>query len=608
MSYDRSYITGKASILTVFLGVGILLIGLLVELPHSDKVARANVATTSVTVLNTPPTWIVKAQEAIGSSTSTPTNSGSAITWNASANDSSGDNYYLLICKNYASPTPVNNGAPTCNGGNSNLWAVSGQTASNATATVSTTTTEGFAESINLYGYICDHNSSSACNVLTWPGNGTTSSPFVVNHRPTFTVFTDDSPRDPGGTVTWYSTSSDSDVFGGADQVMLFVCKLADFTGTACGAGGTWASSTFSAADPSVTYTLPNPMQDQATSSFGYVVDRHGGHAALGAPQGTDSRFYINNMTPTIAAASISLLNTDGSTNPLSLTNPAGQTTGFITRFTVTDQNGCVNASTTNEIASSYPNVYRSGITSAGCNQSSEYNENNCYPGLVSTSVWNYTCTASSTTCLGTSDSDQVIDCTFPLWYVAQSTDGTGLAQDPPNWAQNWITSALSIDDNGASTTLVDGLTGRELNSFLAYNVSTTSISYGALQPGQSVDPISKVTDLQAVGNVGLDQTLYGSDMCPTYPTCSGLNTSTILIAGGYQKYATSSLSIGSANTLLANPGATQAIHVLKSTSSTTPASKDTYWGITVPGTITLSGDYIGVNTLIGITAPSASW
>lgn len=604
MSYDRSTITGKATILTTLLGVFVLFLGLVVELPHSNKVARADSATTSVTVLNTPPTWTIDAQETPESSTSSPTNSGSAVTWTAVANDSSNDDYYLLICKTVATPTANANAAPTCSGGISNLWAVSARTASNATATVATTTTEGFAESNVWAAYICDHNVSSACNSTVKQGSGSGASPFNVNHRPTFTVFSVSSSISPGGTVSWSSTSSDSDVVTSNDTVQLFVCRANDFTGSACGAGGTWCQSGASSTDPYCQYTTANPYPDAYYAAYGYIIDNHG-HAASAGAQGSQQRMTVNNAAPSITAASISLLDTDD-TGPLTLTSPGGQTSGFEVRYTVTDQNSCQTASSTSEVTSGYVNVYRSGVTSNGCDQSSEYNANNCYPGLATTTLWALSCTASSTSCLGNTDSDVIWSCTFPLWYLAESTDGTGIATDPPNFAQNWIASAVGFDDNSASSSKVDGTVGTELNSFLAYDVATTTISYGGLQPGQQNDPIDRTTDLQAVGNVGLDQTLYGADMCPTYPTCTGNATSTIFVNN--QRYGTSSIAYASATTLLANPGATLNIRVQKTTATATPQTKNTYWGIAVPGTITLSGDYFGVNTLIGVTSPSASW
>ncbi|KKW37036.1 MAG: hypothetical protein UY81_C0006G0010 [Candidatus Giovannonibacteria bacterium GW2011_GWA2_53_7] len=618
MSYDRSYIAGKITALTVFLGVAVLLVGVIVELPHSGQFARASSATTSVTVLNTPPLWpgtgtnANDAQEHLGSSTSTPTNSGSSVTWKALATDSSGDNYYLLICSALASATPNNSAAPTCGAGRT--LGVSASTVSGTVATVSTTTYDGDAtEFFNWYAYVCDFNINSQCNWYAETGSGTTSSPFVVNHRPSFSVYTDDSPKNPAQLVTWSTTASDADTYegGDSDTVKLFVCKAADFTGSDCGVGGTWATSTFSAADPSATYTLDNPKPDDTYAAYGYVIDAHGGHASVGAAQGTDSVLVVSNVTPTIAAASVSLLDTDGA-GPLNLTSTAGQTTGFSVQYTVTDQNSCsTTAAFGSEIIYGLPDVYRSGVTQASCDQSNEYDPNSCYTGTVATTTWNYSCTQQASSCLGPTDSDVVWTCTFPLWYVAQSTDGTGVSTDPQFWAQNWLASTQSADDDYATSSLVEATAGNELNSFLAYNVATSSIAYGGWQPGQDTGTVGNTaldrTPLQAVGNVGLDETLYGEHMCPTYPSCSGLPQSQIDVSN--QKYATSSISYAAATALTASTSpVTYEIHVPKSTSTTEAAYGTTYWGIGVPSAITLSGDYIGVNTLIGVTSPSIAW
>lgn len=616
MSYDRSSIAGKISVLTTLLGVFVVLIGLVIDLPHGTNFASANNATTSVTVLNTPPVWTQNVQEEPGSSTSTPTNSGSTLTWTAIGTDSSNDSYYLLICKNYASATPNASAAPTCSGGNANQWAISALTTSGVKAYASTSTLDGAPFNVefnNWYGYICDGATvNPRCNDLAQSGNGTTSSPFVINHRPSFTIFLDTSPKDPGQVVTWYSTSSDSDTYSGAsqDRVKLFVCKAADFTGTDCGAGGTWATSSFVTADASSTYTLPSPQPDGNFASYGYIIDEHGNHTPSGATQGSNSVMTVNNMTPSIAAGSVSLLDTDD-TGPLTLTVPAGQTTGFEVQYTVTDQNSCSTTAQTAEIISPLINVYRSGITQAGCDASAEYDANFCYPGSVAAGYWAPTCVASSTSCLGQSDSDVIWSCTFPLWYVADPTDGTGIATDPPHWAEDWRASVQAADDDFATSSLVEGSSGNELNSAMFYSVSTTSIAYGGLQPGQDTGTIGNTaldrTDIRATGNVGLDTNLYGADMCPTYPTCTGYATSTIYVNN--QKYGTSSVAYSAPEASALSALSTQLeLNVASSTSTTTPASQTIYWGIAVPIAITLSGDYIGVNTLEGVTGESASW
>ncbi len=623
-----STITGKISIATTLLGVFVICFGLVADIPRGN-VALADSATTSVTVLNTPPQWAEDAHESTPSSTTTPTNTGSVITWLGSANDSSNDNYFLLICKTSGLPTPRPLGRPDCNGGDTNQWAVSATTTNGARASAATTTTEGIGSQFNAefnawFGWVCDGTSPGAsCNAAfrqgsTTPGAEGERSPFVVNHRPTFTFFMDNSPTNPGGTVIFYATSSDTDTYAGdigadQDDVRLFVCRANDFTGTNCGPGGVWATSTFSAANPSTSTLLAIPYRDGTYTAFGFIIDQHGSHAASGGSQGADSSIFVSNVTPTIAAASISLLDTD-QTGPLTLTGIATQTQGFSVRYTVTDQNSCQNLAAGSEIISGFTNTYRSGITQAGCDIAGEYNANNCYPGPATTTVATHSmnCVASSTSCLGSTDSDVIWDCTFPLWYISEATDGNGVpTTDPPNFAENWLASARAFDDNASSSSLVESTSGTELTSFLAYTVSTTTIAYGGLQPGQDTVTVGNTaqnqTGLRAAGNVGMDETLYGVNMCPGYPAaCSGNATSTIFIAN--QRYASSTLAYGVATVLLANPGAEIELNVPKSTSVSVQASSTTHWGIAVPIAITLSGDYLGQNTLIGIVGERANW
>lgn len=612
---EESTIGGKVSILATFVGVAILAIGVFGELPHGP-VAFANTASTSVTVLNTPPQWDVTmyAQEAPASASSSPTNAGSNVTWIASSTDSSNDNYYLLICTNFASPTPNNGAAPSCNGGGGNQIAISASTISGTQATAVRTTTSGDAEINYWFSYLCDGNATgAACNPLAWNGFGNGSStpngsPYLVNHRPTFSVFTNNAPQNPGATITWNTTASDADTYGGtnSDTVRLFVCKLADFTGTSCGVGGTWASSTYVASNPTVNYVLPNPSLRGTSSAFGYVIDNHGFFGALvggtGSQQASNTPVVVNNMAPSISSSSISLLNATD-TNSLILTTLGGETPNMRALFTVSDQNSCVTLASTSEIVSTRIDLHRSGVASTSCAIDGDYNPNSCYPGTLPLSTWNVSCTASTTSCFGDGDSDVVWNCTFPMWYLSDATDvGSQFA------AQNWIITAQAADGAGASSTRVDGATGTELFQFLGYDLSTTTIAYGGLQPGNSADLTSGTgVGLLAIGNVGLDETLYGTDMCPTYPTCTGNATSTIFVNN--QKYASSTMAYSAATSTLAyNPGALFALHVPKTISRAATSTRTTYWGILVPGAITLSGNYVGTNTIIGATSPSSAW
>ena len=623
-----SKIGGKVSIVTALLGVLVIFIGVLGELPHGN-VAKASTATTSVTVLNTPPTWDtnVYVQETVASATSSPylpTNSGNSVNFYASATDSSLDNYYLLICNNYASPTPVNNSASTCSGGNAgHLIAVSAATVSGTAATAATSTYDADpTELFYYYGYVCDNNSTAACNSLAFSPRAnpnanvtvsTTSpylSPFVVNHRPTFTGYVTSAANvNPGGTLSWYATATDADTFGGASQdtVKLFLCKAQDFTGSACGPGGLWASSTFVTQSATATVTLVAPNPKGTFGAYGYVVDAHGTHSATttSGKQTTDAPLIINNVAPTIAGASVSLLNATD-TNPIILTNLATATLGFRVQYTVTDQNSCQTASGTAEILFGTSDIYRSGITQAGCSTAANANTNNCYIGT--STVWTKTIPMSCTpgACAGTSSATQVWTCTFPLWFNADATDAGSFFP-----AQNWLAAAQAGDSSFATSTFSESTVGTELLQFLGYDISRQTIDYGGLQPGQDSGTVganaSTSVRLLSEGNVGLDETLYGDDMCPTYPVCTGNATSTIFVSN--QHLASSTVLFAFATTSLSlNPGALFALHVPKTIATSTLASSTTYWGIAVPGAITLSGSYVGRNTIIGATSPSSSW
>lgn len=103
------------------------------------------------------------------------------------------------------------------------------------------------------------------------------------------------------------------------------------------------------------------------------------GFASTGTAQGTDTTLTVSNVAPSITASTISLLDTDESGN-MTLTTAEGDTTGFKVKFTVADNNSCQNSSSGAEISSAFINVYRSGVTSASCDESGNYDVDKCYP------------------------------------------------------------------------------------------------------------------------------------------------------------------------------------------------------------------------------------
>ena len=134
---------GKITVITSLLGVAVFAVVFLLNIGAQEfrQVEAQGLATTSVTVLNTPPQWTIDAQESTPSSTTTPTNSGRVITWRATATDSNAESYYLLICNNGNVPTPNSAAVPACGAG-AVRWAVSSFTTSGIQATAATTTTE----------------------------------------------------------------------------------------------------------------------------------------------------------------------------------------------------------------------------------------------------------------------------------------------------------------------------------------------------------------------------------------------------------------------------------------------------------------------------------
>ncbi len=622
MSYstDSLRTAGKITVYTAIIGVVAFVVVFIFNLGAKEihqAVAQSDSATTSVTVLNTPPQWSATSTELIESSSNNPTNAGDVVSWVAVATDANAERYYLLICSNNNPATATSGGAPTCNGGTQ--WAVSASTTSGAQATAATTTLDAWAESNAWYAFICDSNAvTPRCNLVPTQGtNATNSSPFEVNHRPSFTSFWDDSPTLPGQVVTFTSTSSDGDTSGTQDYVKLFVCATAGFsTSTDTCTGTTLASTTaFVPSNATATYSVVIPTQDQNYGAFGYVIDSHGFEATT--TQGTDSVLTVSNASPTVGAGTISL-SQPGTTTNIVLTEEAGQTTGFVLTFTTYDNNSCdaVGGSNGDEVTDYELSIYRNGTgvvnsSSTTCPVTGPYDPNNCYPNSVATTTWNLSCTASTTSCAGSSGTSMEWNCTFPLWYVADPTDGT--ATSTQYSTNDWRAQVRAIDDDAATGALSESTSGVDVTSFLAFALNTLSIPYGALEPGGQTDPLNATTTIAATGNVGLDKDVTGESMCTTYTNstpCPQSATSTIdeynqVFATGTVSYAT---ALGAGNTLSSTTPKEIEINVPKSTATSSQATADAYWGIKVPASVTYAGDYTGENTFTAKVGESANW
>jgi hypothetical protein len=237
MSYSKNEFpkfmqtAGKITILTALTGVMVFVVAFLFDAGTNQlgrMVNATSTASTTLTVLNTPPAFTQNPYEVIESSTSTPTNSGSVLQWRATAVDSNSAPYFLLVCSSNSNPpiatnstTTLGTAKPVCGAG-ATKWGVSTSTASGAVATVSTTTLEASPFSTSSpnvwYAWVCDDDPINArCNTTGLQGTGgsATSSPFMINSRPVLTSFANNGPVNPGAVVTFSSVSNDPDALGG---------------------------------------------------------------------------------------------------------------------------------------------------------------------------------------------------------------------------------------------------------------------------------------------------------------------------------------------------------------------------------------------------------
>jgi len=477
-------------------------------------------------------------------------------------------------------------------------------------ARAATTTFEGgnFAESNDWYAWVCDDDPvSPKCSTTFSQGTAATNtSPFNVNRRPSFTVFGNNGPVNPGALITFAASATDPDVVDAEDNIFLVVCRAATYSTSTnqCGPGDLIASSSLGALlDPTAATSLAAVIQDTSYNAFGYIYDEHG-HEALGGAQATNTQFVVNNVAPTVSGGTISL---NGGLD-ITLSNPGAETSGFTLDFTIADANSCdaVGGLPADEIVRPVVSVFRSALGTTTCDGSAgSYNPNNCYPSGVPTSVWNLACTASSTSCTGATDDTIEYSCSFPLWFLADPTvAGTPFA------TSTWVAGVAGVDDDNATGSMATSTSEVELLSLVAIDLLTQNISYSDLEPGTQMANLTSTSSLRVLGNTGINQLLGGDSMCGTYSPSNPCPVSaTSTIPQDQQRYATSAVAYGSGATL--QPTSTPAlldIRIPKPTSTSTPTSGTTYWGIAVPGTITLAGSYTGRNSFLGAISTPLAW
>ena len=622
------YTAGKITITTALTGLFVFLTIFIFDIgrDHYQTVqAQNNTATTSLTVRNLPPVWVVEAFELTAAATNTPLNTGEEMQWAGTATNNM--DYWLIICSNSATPTPsaaANFGdignpanAPSCDSSGF-AWAVSGPTESGVQAVAATTTSEDapFQEVNEWYGWVCDDdNEDPRCNPVFSQGDPgeDNASPFVLNFRPVLTSVSNDSPTLPGETTIWTSVSSDPDTVRGGDDIVLHVCATNFFDGE-CAAGQTIATTSPAVTEnATASFEIPIPTQDFTYEAFVFLVDEFG-HIALNNEQ---SDFEVANATPVILSSEITLNGGDNMT----LTVPEGLTGTFTLDFTVASDNSCValdgsgnDLAPGSEFDDVIVSVFRESVGTTTCDGSAgPFDANNCYTSGAAAN-WNYSCTPNVGTCTGNSDRTMTYSCEFSLWHIADPTDGT-LSSEVQFPNEDWFAAVSVIDKLNATSTFTQSAEGVDVIRFTAFDLATAAIPYGSLEPGENTGTLSATTTVRATGNTGIDQELDGTSMCNpdqldilagNAGACPVSASSTIPV--GEQQFAAAPLTAYGSGTALDFSSVFLQLGVPKSTATSTASDGDIYWGIAVPSTITLAGQYTGQNTFAAIASDATTW
>lgn len=543
------------------------------------EVQAAGSATTTVEVLNAPPAYIVNGEpkEVPASTSTSPVNVGDALGFAATASDPEGNQYRLLICS-AGGTAQASSTNPQCPVG-ATQFCRSNATNTGVEATCTYTMADPIptAETDEWYAFVCDtHATQADCSVTASqgaaPNNYASSSPFYINHVPTFTgLVTSDNYKDPGGTFTFRATTSDSDVLGGADGVYLYVCSSNSFSTTTGCTANTWCtgsatSSTYvecSFATSTVGAGWVTP--DGTYSYWGFVRDSH----YFGTSSLTNT-YTVNNVAPTVSGMSLN----DDVDITLSIKN---DTEVEVTASgTIADMNGC------GDITSASGTIYWSGNGTS--TNFCAADDDDCY--LMPTTSCTY-----HGGCSDYPDSSSYYICTTTMaFHAIPSKDVNG---NPYEWTV-WLAGMVGIDNQnayGVGTTS----TGVEVAQSQALDVQETEIQYGQVRGGQNTGWDNATTTVENFGNVPIDTNLVVDDMTrvdldPGYIDAINQEFGTTTFAYGVGTYTVASTS-----------NRDVFMNIVKPSTGNLTVVDEIYWGIGIPGGTT-SGNYEGLNLFTAFT------
>ncbi|MBN2015205.1 hypothetical protein JW766_00015 [Candidatus Dojkabacteria bacterium] len=555
---------------------------------------------TQVSVSNEAPNFSAMG-ETVASTAAAPTNVGATVTFQGTASDDNGDNWFLIICKNGNAPTHNGTSAPECNGGSGNRWCRDDTSAASAASNSCTTSAiqqtdgggqqSGNSETEAWYAFACDAIVGGSCSAASQgTASDGTESPFYVNHKPTFDGLTSPSAN-PGGTATFTATYTEYDDAGGtADTVSLYVCKTAGATSGGC-TGTTLCSSTgvTSPGTLECNYPVPAVIQDASYDVYPYMYD---GHNLESTPATRSATFTVNNVAPTVNTVTITV--TGGSLD-LDESSTNSTETVYIDAI-ITDSNNCQDVNTGGNVKVS---LYKStaGGTFDSCDAAGEEDRDSCYPLL--SCVYDSgveTCTGTKTDRENT-DATAGYKCTVvnTIYYHADPTD-TGTTWTDDEW---YATMQATDDDTAQGNT--ESVTPTEVNSLTALDLDVGTLNYGSYSEGTGDATCADTVVVSGTGNVVLDTNLKGDDMdCDNVstPSCTGDS-----IVVGQQHYALAPSTAYGSGVALTGSDVEAELNCPKTTyanPTTTVGQASLYWGIFVP-VGKLAGIYKGMNYVTAV-------
>lgn len=504
-----------------------------------------------------------------GSSTATPTNVGSNVTFSTTATDPNSDGYWLAICKTGGSITPSGSGAaPTCTAG---AWCISSSAvASGASNSCTYTTQQSDSMSNSWEAYACDNNGNgSSCSTVS-----SGDSPFNVNHPPVIGTVTigpsygSSASVNPGnggtGAVYFRVAVTDPDTETPADTIDMYVCSEATTsfnpaTG-ACTGGSVLCSVTGVAsganADCTASTLAPIPTSHGTKNVKIYLRDSSSTKLKDNGTNNAHS-YSVTDTAPIVSGFNISQ-------NPL--IPSAGSSVVQSFTATLTDNNGYA------DIESAFGTIYvspatlvDSGATAGSCTTDSELN---CYDTPVCDLSGGSGATVT-VTCGGAGNA-------LTTWYnIAPSA--------------SWKAHVSAV---GATTYSLASEGTFTVNALNAINITQATIPYGTLALGAT--SAAQTTTIENAGNIITDVLINGTLM-----TSGGNN-----IARAQQHWGnTSNFTWGTSDyELLESASVGSAVNgcadrtIAVTTNHTVPTTSQIFWRLKIP-TTQASGTYNGTNT-----------